>query len=86
MAARLSWLIRQQRLWPNVSEIATGFLKAIAYDCREITRNAGAFVNTRHLVSEQRAFSTEDILWAIGIWWVILTLTPVIIFYILMVA
>ncbi|WP_291605002.1 hypothetical protein [Bradyrhizobium sp.] len=43
-------------------------------------------MNTRHLVSEQRAFSTEDILWAIGIWWVILTLTPVIIFYILMVA
>jgi hypothetical protein len=31
-------------------------------------------------------FTTEDILWAVGIWSVILTLTPVIIFYVLLVA
>ncbi|WP_283812838.1 hypothetical protein [Bradyrhizobium tropiciagri] len=31
-------------------------------------------------------FTTEDILWAVGIWSVILTLAPVIIFYLLMVA
>ncbi|WP_283816293.1 hypothetical protein [Bradyrhizobium genosp. L] len=31
-------------------------------------------------------FTTEDILWAVGIWSVILTLAPVIIFYMLMVA
>ncbi|MBR1089567.1 hypothetical protein JQ621_19055 [Bradyrhizobium manausense] len=34
----------------------------------------------------QQGFSTEDILWAIGIWSVILTLSPVIVFYMLMVA
>ncbi|WP_194471328.1 hypothetical protein [Bradyrhizobium sp. CCBAU 51753] len=31
-------------------------------------------------------FTTEDILWAVGIWSVILTLAPVILFYLLMVA
>jgi hypothetical protein len=35
---------------------------------------------------EQQGFTTEDILWAIGIWSVILCLSPVIIFYMLMVA
>ena len=34
----------------------------------------------------QQGFSTEDILWAVGIWSVILTLSPVIVFYMLMVA
>ena len=36
--------------------------------------------------AEQQGFTTEDILWAIGIWSVILTLSPVIVFYMLMVA
>jgi hypothetical protein len=35
---------------------------------------------------EQKGFTTEDILWALGIWSVILTLSPVIVFYVLMVA
>ena len=35
---------------------------------------------------EQQGFSTEDILWAVGIWSVILCLSPVIVFYMLMVA
>ena len=35
---------------------------------------------------EHRGFSTQDILWALGIWSVILTLSPVIVFYMLMVA
>ena len=35
---------------------------------------------------EQRGFTTEDILWAVGIWSVILCLAPVIVFYVLMVA
>ncbi len=44
-------------------------------------------MNTQgHLASEQQGFTTEDILWAIGIWSVILTLSPVIVFYMLMVA
>ena len=34
----------------------------------------------------QQGFSTEDILWAVGIWSVILTLSPVVVFYMLMVA
>ena len=36
--------------------------------------------------AEQQGFSTEDILWALGIWSVILCLSPVIAFYMLMVA
>jgi len=36
--------------------------------------------------TEQQGFSTEDIIWAVGIWSVILTLSPVILFYMLMVA
>ncbi|TPQ39520.1 hypothetical protein C2U70_06975 [Bradyrhizobium guangdongense] len=53
---------------------------------------AGAIVNTEgHLApacpaADQRGFTTEDILWAVGIWSVILTLSPVIMFYVLMVA
>jgi hypothetical protein len=35
--------------------------------------------------SEQQGFSTGDVLWAVGIWSVILTLSPVVIFYVLMV-
>ena len=31
-------------------------------------------------------FTTEDVLWAVGIWSVILTMSPVIVFYMLMVA
>ena len=35
---------------------------------------------------EQQGFTTEDIIWAVGIWSVFLTLSPVIVFYMLMVA
>ncbi len=34
----------------------------------------------------QQGFSIGDILWAVGIWSVILTLSPVIVFYMLMIA
>jgi len=34
----------------------------------------------------QQGFSTEDIEWAVGVWSVILTLSPVVVFYVLMVA
>ncbi len=34
---------------------------------------------------EPGRFSTQDILWALGIWSVILGLTPVVMFYVLMV-
>ncbi len=36
--------------------------------------------------SEQQGFTTEDILWALGIWSAIICLSPVIVFYMLMVA
>jgi hypothetical protein len=35
---------------------------------------------------EQQGFTTEDILWAVGIWSVLLTMSPVVVFYLLMVA
>ena len=45
---------------------------------------------TAHDFAAQRAapagFNLEDVLWAVGIWSVILTLSPVIVFYMLMVA
>jgi hypothetical protein len=34
---------------------------------------------------EEPVFSTQDILWALGVWSVILGLSPVIVFYLLMV-
>ena len=34
---------------------------------------------------EEPAFSTADIFWALGVWSVILALSPVIVFYLLMV-
>lgn len=37
-------------------------------------------------ILEQKGFTVEDILWAIGIWSVLLTMSPVILFYVLMVA
>lgn len=39
-----------------------------------------------NIIPEQQGFSTQDILWAVGVWSVILSLSPVIIFYMLMVA
>lgn len=37
-------------------------------------------------IADRRSFTLEDILWAIGIWSVLLTMSPVIFFYMLMVA
>ena len=39
-----------------------------------------------HKVLQQKGFTIEDILWAIGIWSVLLTMSPVIFVYLLMVA
>ena len=35
---------------------------------------------------KQNGFTIEDILWSIGIWSVLLTMSPVVVFYMLMVA
>jgi hypothetical protein len=40
---------------------------------------------TKNPCSEKQGFRTEDILWALGIWSVILSLSPVVVFYMLMV-
>jgi hypothetical protein len=37
-------------------------------------------------VGEPQGFTTEDILWSLGIWSAIICLSPVIVFYVLMVA
>ena len=37
-------------------------------------------------IPEPQGFTTEDVLWALGIWSAIICLSPVIVFYILMVA
>jgi hypothetical protein len=50
-------------------------------------QNAGAFVQfDNNTIPQQQGFTTEDILWAVGIWSVILTFSPVVVFYVLMVA
>jgi hypothetical protein len=45
-----------------------------------------AVANVKFAPLEQRGFTTADILWALGIWSVIICLSPVIMFYMLMVA
>ena len=44
------------------------------------------FAEDNATFAEDKAFTTEDVLWALGIWSVILGLSPVIVFYMLMVA
>jgi len=39
-----------------------------------------------HSSRQHQPFSTQDVLWALGIWSVILGLSPVVAFYMLMVA
>lgn len=43
-------------------------------------------IENNGLPEQQQAFTTEDILWAVGIWTVLLTMSPVVVFYLLMVA
>ena len=52
----------------------------------EALKKRGGVVNSEnHRLREQRGFTAQDILWALGIWSVILTLSPVVVFYLLMV-
>jgi len=46
----------------------------------------GVMSTQNHSYPEDRGFSTQDIVWAVGIWSIILSLSPVIVFYMLMVA
>jgi hypothetical protein len=75
-------------LWSNPSETAIRILRPCAYHCPQYQQKRGGVVINRNeeFVVEDRGFSTEDVIWAIGIWSVILCLSPVIVFYMLMVA
>ena len=55
-------------------------------DVENVRERGGVVALQDHPYPEQQGFSTEDILWAVGIWSVILTLTPAIAFYLLMIA
>jgi len=57
---------------------------AYQYPCKGKKRG-GVVSIQNHSFPEQQGFSTEDILWAVGIWSVILSLSPVVVFYVLMV-
>ena len=71
----------------NANESATGFLKFPAYHRLYKSRKRGGVMNTQNsAIPEQQGLSTQDVLWALGIWSVILSLSPVIMFYVLMVA
>jgi hypothetical protein len=74
-------------VWSNASDIATGFLKFNGYQASRKNKKMRGVVSTQdNPIPEQQGFTTGDILWAIGIWSVILCLSPVIVFYLLMVA
>ena len=75
-------------MWSNASEIATGILKPVAYRGRhnEIKTRGRVVEIENNTLPERQGFTTEDILWAVGIWSVLLTLSPVVVFYMLMVA
>jgi hypothetical protein len=47
--------------------------------------NGKNYKNNNNPYAEKQGFSTQDILWALGIWSVILSLSPVVLFYVLMV-
>ncbi|SHG15670.1 hypothetical protein SAMN05444169_0841 [Bradyrhizobium erythrophlei] len=66
----------------------SAFLKLRAYQDAHKNNKRGGIVSTRNnpFPEQQAGFTTGDILWALGIWTVILGLSPVIVFYMLMVA
>jgi hypothetical protein len=43
-------------------------------------------IHQNNHLTEPQGFTTADIVWALGVWSVILTMSPVIMFYFLMVA
>ena len=45
----------------------------------------GVVTTQNNSIPEQQGFCTQDILWALGVWSVILSLSPVVVFYVLMV-
>ena len=67
--------------------MATGFLKFSWYQFPHKNKKRGGVMNIENNAFPERlGFTTQDILWALGVWSVILSLSPVIAFYMLMVA
>jgi hypothetical protein len=52
---------------------------------QEAEKRGGVMNNRSNSSPEYGGFSTQDIIWAVGIWSVILSLSPVVLFYVLMV-
>ena len=70
----------------NPNEIVPEILKPAAYLDTEQTKTRGRVVHfENNTIPGEQGFCTEDILWGVGIWSVILTLSPVVVFYVLMV-
>jgi hypothetical protein len=93
------WLIAGSTCGQIRAKSRPAFLKAFAQSSSNKNKKRGGVVDTQDNlvpvlipapapapVPEQRGFTTADILWALGIWSVILCLSPVIVFYMLMVA
>lgn len=57
-----------------------------AYSSRDYPVQSFARAGLANRDAIQQGFTTEDILWAVGIWSAIICLSPVILFYMLMVA
>jgi hypothetical protein len=84
----------------NANEFATGLLKLIAYASLHNKKRGGVMETLEaqencqenyrenfqaNSDSRRAGFCIQDIIWAVGIWSVILTLSPVVMFYVLMV-
>ena len=64
----------------------TGLLKLITYVCLDKNKKRGGVMETQDNSNPKSGgFCTQDIIWAVGVWSVILSLSPVIMFYVLMV-
>jgi hypothetical protein len=68
------------------ANLRPAFLIFIAYQCRHKNKKRGGVMNIQNnAFPKHRGFCIQDILWAVGIWSVILSLSPVVLFYVLMV-
>jgi hypothetical protein len=57
----------------------------VSFSAQQQKTRGRVVYNPNHPFPEKQGFSTQDILWALGIWSVILSLSPVVVFYVLMV-
>jgi hypothetical protein len=61
-------------------------IRAVSISPATEKKRGGVMSTESNIFPEPQGFSGQDILWALGVWSVILGLSPVIIFYMLMVA